>query len=326
MPIIPESSYRPPRFFSGPHIQTMYPTLFRKVQGVRYSRERLETPDEDFVDLDCSSIGSSKAAVVLHGLEGDSGRSYVRGMVRALNRGGWDAIALNFRGCSGVPNRTPRLYHSGETQDLDNVVDHAVRNHHYSHIALVGFSLGGNVILKYVGEQGARIRPEINRAVAFSVPCDLASSSVRLAEITNRLYLMRFMKMLREKIRIKKQIMPDKIDDSGLDDIKTFSQFDEQYTAPLHGFKSAQDYWEKSSSKQFLPGIAIPTLLVIAADDPFLGPACYPYGEADASNYLLLETPRHGGHVGFVEFNPDGEFWSERRAVGFLNAEDPLSP
>jgi uncharacterized protein len=324
VPVIAESSYRPPKFFSGPHIQTMYPTLFRKVQGVTYSRRRIDTRDGDFLDLDYSKTGAAKVVVLLHGLEGDSGRAYMLGMVRALNRGGWDAVAVNFRGCSGEPNRTPRLYHSGETQDLDHVVAHVVQEDQYSEVALVGFSLGGNVILKYVGEQGGSIRPEITRAVTFSVPCDLASSSIKMAEITNRLYLIRFMKMLREKILIKKRLMPDKIDDSGLDQIKTFAQFDDCYTAPLHGFKNAQDYWEKSSSRQFLPGIAIPTLLVTAADDPFLGPSCYPYREANASPCFFLETPRFGGHVGFVAFNPEGEFWSEQRATAFLNAPEPL--
>ncbi len=323
VPVISESCYVPPRFFSGPHIQTMYPTLFRKVEGVTYSRKRIETRDGDFLDLDYSTTGAAKVVVLLHGLEGDSGRSYILGMVRALNRGGWDAIAVNFRGCSGEPNRTPRLYHSGETQDLDHVVAHVVHEDHYSELALVGFSLGGNVILKYLGEQGSNIRPEIKRAVTFSVPCDLASSSIRLAEITNRLYLIRFMKMLREKIRIKKQLMPDQIDDSGLDQIKTFSQFDERYTAPLHGFKNAQDYWEKASSRQFLPGITIPTLLVTAADDPFLGPSCYPFRRSECQSLFLPGTPRFGGHVGFVAFNPEGEFWSEQRAVAFLNAAEP---
>jgi uncharacterized protein len=323
VPLIPESSYRAPRFFSNPHIQTMYPTLFRKVQGVTYGRKRIETRDGDFVDLDYAATGSSRAVVLLHGLEGDSGRSYMLGMVRAVQRSGWDAIAVNFRGCSGEPNRTPRLYHSGETQDLDEVLSFVAQQDHYAEIALIGFSLGGNVILKYLGEQGSSIRPHITKAVVFSVPCDLASSSIRLAEITNRLYLHRFMKMLRNKIRIKKQLMPDKIDDSGLDQVKTFKDFDERYTAPIHGFENAQDYWKKSSSRQFLPRIAIPALLVTAADDPFLGPSCYPYEEADASSCFFLETPRFGGHVGFVAFNPEREFWSEKRAVAFINAAVP---
>ena len=325
MPVIDKSSYRPPLFFSGPHMQTMYPTLFRKVRGVTYVRTRLETPDNDFLDVDRSSIGSSRAAVVLHGLEGDSGRSYVLGMVKALNRGGWDAIAVNFRGCSGEPNRQPRLYHSGETGDVGLVVDTLVHEGRYAELALVGFSLGGNVILKYLGEQGKSVRPQIKRAAVFSVPCDLASCASRLGERANRLYLIRFMKMLREKIAAKKRLMPDKIDASHLEQVKTFAQFDDRYTAPLHGFKSAEDYWKRSSSRPFLPSIAIPTLLVIAADDPFLGPTCYPHDEAQASRWLYLEVPRHGGHVGFVSFNSDDAFWSEQRAVAFLNTPDPLA-
>lgn len=325
MPVINDSSYRPPLFFSGHHMQTMFPTLFRTVEDVTYVRTRLETPDDDFLDVDRSCIGSSKAAVVLHGLEGDSRRSYILGMVRALNRNGWDAAAVNFRGCSGEPNRQPRMYHSGETQDVGLVLETLIREGQYTEIALVGFSLGGNVVLKYVGEQGEAIHPAIKRAVAFSVPCDLASCAVRLAEFGNRLYLIRFMKMLREKVAMKKRIMPDKIDDSGLALVKTFAQFDDRYTAPLHGFKDAQDYWERSSSRQFLPAIAIPTLLVSAADDPFLGPSCYPWEEAGASARLHLEVPRHGGHVGFVSFGPDGDYWSERRAVRFLNEPDPMA-
>jgi len=323
VPVIAESSYRPPLFFSSPHMQTMYPTLFRKVQGVTYARTRIDTPDGDFLDLDCSSIGSSKVAVVLHGLEGDSGRGYVRGMVRTLNRNGWDAIAVNFRGCSGEPNRLPRMYHSGETGDLAHVVGTIMGEGRYAELALVGFSLGGNVILKYLGEQGSLIHPAIKRGVVFSVPCDLASCAVRLAESGNRLYLFRFMKMLREKIRMKKALMPDRIDDRGLDQVKTFAEFDEQYTAPLHGFRDAQDYWERSSSRQFLARIAVPTLLVTAADDPFVGPSCFPHGEARASAHFFLEVPRHGGHVGFVSFTPDREYWSERRATAFLNAAVP---
>ena len=325
VPLIEKSSYQAPVFFSSPHMQTMFPTLFRKVPGVTYTRRRIETLDNDFLDLDCSATGSSKAAIVLHGLEGDSGRAYILGMVRALNRAGWDAIAVNFRGCSGETNRHPHMYHSGETRDLALVLNTVMQEGHYSELALVGFSLGGNVILKYLGEQGNAIHSSIKRAVAFSVPCDLASCAARLEEFANRLYLFRFMKMLREKIRVKKRLLPERIDDSDLDKVKTFAQFDERYTAPLHGFKNAEDYWEKSSSRQFLPHIAIPTLLVTAADDPFVGPSCYPYDEARASSCFFLEVPQHGGHVGFVSFNSGGDYWSDRRAVAFLNGSDPLA-
>jgi uncharacterized protein len=320
LPVIGESSYRPFWPFTNCHVQTVFPTLFRKVEAPSYVRRRIDTPDGDFVDLDFSSVGAGRAAVVLHGLEGDSQRSYIRGMVRALNRGNWDAVAMNFRGCSGEPNRTPRLYHSGETEDLRHVVSYLRSHHSYRELALVGFSLGGNVVLKYLGEESEAGKPIITRAAAFSVPCDLTSSGVRFAQIENRLYLKRFLKMLHGKIRDKMKIMPDRINDQGFDRIKSFTQFDDRYTAPIHGFESAEDYYRKASSKPFTPGIRVPTLLVNAADDPFLGPDCFPVGEAGDNPNLFLEIPSHGGHVGFVALNNNNEYWSEQRAISFLNS------
>ncbi len=321
LPIVKQSTYSPPPLFSNPHVQTVFPGVFRTVRGVRYHRERIETPDEDFVDVDWSKVGSNRVAPVLHGLEGDSGRAYVRGMVRALNKRGWDAVAMNFRGCSGECNRDLRFYHSGETEDIHAVLQHIVEPGDYAEVALVGFSLGGNVILKYLGEQGARLHPLVKKAVVFSVPCDLASSALKFNRLSNRFYLKRFLRMLRGKIRMKMQLMPGRITDEGYADIKTFKDFDDRYTSPICGFAGAEDYWAKASSKPGIPRIVIPTLLVNAADDPFLAKPCYPIDEAQASASFFLEIPDHGGHVGFVAFGPEGEYWSERRAVSFLNEE-----
>lgn len=318
MPIISESSYRAPFLFSNAHIQTIFPAVFRKVNEVRYQRERIETPDEDFLDLDWSSVGSERLAIVLHGLEGDSTRAYILGMVSALNQSGWDAVAMNFRGCSGECNKRLRFYHSGDTGDLDTVVSHVLSRKNYAVLSLIGFSLGGNVILKYLGEPDRIVPGSLEKAVVFSAPCDLTSGSRRLNEPSNRLYLRRFLRMLREKIRMKMEIMPEQINDHGYERIKDFKQFDDTYTAPSFGFKNAEDYWEKASSKPFLPNISIPTLLVNAADDPFLPEPCYPVEEARRSDTFFLEIPRYGGHVGFVAFNPSGRYWSESRAVSFL--------
>ena len=197
--MIPRSTYCPPALFSNPHVQTVFPSLFRRVPGIHYQRERIETPDGDFLDLDWSRNGSSGLGIVLHGLEGDSKRAYMLGMAKALNNAGWDAVCLNFRGCSGECNRRLRFYHSGETGDLHTVISHVVKQHTYLGIALIGFSLGGNVILKYLGEQGRRSHPLIKKAVAVSVPCDLASSSLKLSRSLNRIYLKRFLRMLRKK-------------------------------------------------------------------------------------------------------------------------------
>jgi uncharacterized protein len=320
LPVVKESTYRPPRFLGNAHFQTVLPTLFRKVHGVSYRRERIDTPDGDFVDIDISSIDSSKAAIVLHGLEGDSTRCYMLGMVRALNRNGWDAIAINFRGCSGECNRTIRFYHSGETGDLDTVINHINSRKKYSELALIGFSLGGNVVLKYIGENAERARLSIKAAAAFSVPCDLAAGAVKIGSRTNRLYMKRFLKLLHEKVRAKMTLFPELIDDNGYDQIRDFRDFDNRYTAPIFGFDSAEDYWRKASSKPLLTDIPVPTLLVSAADDPFLTPECYPFHEARANPNFFLEVPKHGGHVGFMAFNYDGQYWSESRAVKFLNS------
>lgn len=319
MPVIDGCTYRPPRFLSNPHVQTVFPSLFRKVQGVTYDRERLDTPDGDFIDLDWSRVRSRRVAIVLHGLEGNSQRAYVLGMVRALNRGGWDAVALNFRGCSGEINRTVRFYHSGDTEDLEQVLDSVASRGTYAEVALVGFSLGGNVVLKYLGERGGDHHPLLRRAAVFSVPCDLTSGARKIGSPANKVYMRRFLKMLGEKIRAKAAIMPELISDRGFEEIKNFQQFDDRYTAPLHGFTSAEDYWRRASSKPVLGEISVPTLLVDSADDPFLAAECYPRIEAGHNPMLFLEIPHAGGHVGFMAFNPQKEYWSESRAVAFLN-------
>jgi uncharacterized protein len=318
MPVLRHSFYCPPLFLRNGHLQTIYPNLFRSVEDITYRRQRIETPDGDFLDLDWSSIGARRGVVLAHGLEGNATRPYILGMVRALNHHGWDAVAWNFRGCSGQPNRKLRFYHSGDTPDLHTVLTHALKEVRYEHFALIGFSLGGNVILKYLGEQGRDARSRITAAVTFSVPCDLAGSAHRMARLDNIVYMKRFMRLLREKIQAKMKAFPGEIDDRGYERMRTFEEFDERYTAPLHGFKSAYDYWAEASSKPFLPRIAVPTLLVNALDDPFLSPSCFPYEEAALNPHLFLETPATGGHVGFASFKREGEYWSESRALAFL--------
>lgn len=315
MPITP-STFRPPLLLSEGHLQTILPTLLRRVTGVNYRRQRIATPDDDFLDLDWSTIGSNRLVILQHGLEGNTSRPYILGMVRAFNAAGWDALAWNFRGCSGQLNRQLRFYHSGATDDLHTVIAHAVAQQSYKQIGLVGFSLGGNVTLKYLGEQGGNTFPELVGAVTFSVPCDLAGSAARLAEPANRIYMKRFIDSLRSKVRQKMQAMPGMIEDHGIDRMRTFAEFDDRYTAPLHGFRDAEEYWSRCSSRQFIPCIHLPTLLVNAANDPFLSPSCFPVPEATASNTVTLEAPSSGGHVGFMGLRRT--YWSERRAVSFL--------
>jgi len=314
MPLL-ESTYRPPRGFANGHLQTIFPALFRHVPLVTRRRERIPTADGDFLDLDWNTDGQApRLAILSHGLEGDSGNAYIQGMARALVRRNWDVVAWNFRGCSGEPNRQIHSYHSGATEDLHTVITHAAPR--YRQIVLIGFSLGGNMTLKYLGEPG--VHPLVVGAAAFSVPCDLASSALQLESLANRIYMRRFLKSLRGKVRGKMRQFPGKIHDTGLDAMRTFREFDGAYTAPLHGFASADDYWSQASSRARLARIAVPALLVNAQDDPFLPAACFPREEAEASDLLFLETPERGGHVGFLSFNAQGEYWSEQRAAEFL--------
>jgi predicted alpha/beta-fold hydrolase len=321
MPLITSSSYEAPPLLRDGHALTVFPTLSRRVDGVDYQRSRLELVDGDFLDLDVSSAGAGRAVVISHGLEGHTDRAYVKGMVRAFNRAGWDAVAWNFRGSSGEPNRLLKFTHSGATEDLGAVVD-AVRGwRRYRTLALVGFSLGGNLTLKYLGERGDQVPSEIRAAVAFSVPCDLRGAAERMGAWGNRIYMRRFMADLRERMEVKARQFPGKLDLSDYDRMKTFREFDDRYTAPLHGFADAEEYWRRSGSGSVVGGIRVPTLLVNAEDDPFLSDTCFPRETAGASEWFYLESPRRGGHVGFVQFTEEGDYWSERRAVGFVGEQ-----
>jgi uncharacterized protein len=317
MPIVGHSTYKCPLFLSSGDLQTVLPGLVRQV-GLVYQRERIATPDKDFLDLDWVRKGSSRLAILSHGLEGDSKRHYVVGMVKALTGRGWDALAWNARGCSGEPNRVLRFTHSGATEDLHTVIRHVLATCAYSDLVLIGFSLGGNLTLKYLGERPPD--PRIKAALAFSVPCDLECSSVQLAKPANRIYMLRFLTTLRQKVRALAQLMPDKINDRGYQELRNFKDFDDRYTAPIHGFENAQDYWRKCSCKQFLNTISVPTLLINARNDPFLADECYPADEAESNLNLHLEIPPQGGHVGFMSVNKAGEYWSETRGASFLNA------
>ena len=316
--------YTPPPFMGNGHIQSIFPSLFRKVTDLEYTRERIPTPDGDFLDLDWAPLntgkgpGSNKLAIISHGLEGCAHRAYVKGMARAVNTAGWDALAWNYRGCSGEDNATLRFYHNGATDDLAQVIQHAGDKGNYKEIALVGFSLGGNLSLVHLGRDN--VDPRVSRAIVFSVPCDLFAAARTLALPQNRIYMKRFLRMLRGKIQAKAQKFPGAIDDAGYEEITDFKGFDDRYTAPIHGFKSAEDYWEQCSSIQYLPHINRPCRIINAMNDPFLSRECYPIAQAGYNENIQLSMPKSGGHVGFIKFNSQGRYWSEQQAVDFLTA------
>ena len=316
MPTI-TSEYNPPFLFKNAHFSTIYSGVVRKVSGVDQERERITLSDGDFLDLDWSyaQTPSRKVLILLHGLEGSAQRPYITGSAKVANANGYDACAINFRGCSGVANTLYRSYHSGATEDLDAVIEHILSLNTYDSLYLKGFSLGGNLSLKYVGEN-RELPKEVKAVVAVSVPCDLYSSLKQLLFPKNFLYAKRFKEHLVAKMRIKQQLFPSKISDSDIANIITLKDFDDIYTSKAHGFKDAMDYYKKSSCLQFLPHITLPSLIINARNDSFLGPECYPYKEAEENSSVLLEIPSSGGHVGF--YGNKNITYTEKRALKFF--------
>jgi predicted alpha/beta-fold hydrolase len=238
-------------------------------------------------------------------------------MAKVMLTNGYDVLTWNYRGCSEELNKQKRFYHSGATDDLDTVVVHAIKKG-YTSIYLVGFSLGGNITLKYLGEDRQK-HMAIKKAATLSVPMDLGTSCDTISTPRNFLYSRRFLKSLADKVLRKSKVWND-IDVSALSTIKTLRKFDDAYTAPLHGFQNAADYYKKCSSIHFVNDISIPTLILNAENDPFLSKECYPIDLLKNHQAVKLEIPSHGGHVGFAQFGQNGLYWSEQRTLQFFKA------
>lgn len=318
MPLL-DSDYRKPLVYFNAHVETILPALFRRVKGLFYEREVLELKDGDFIDLDwLKNSGSRQLVILTHGLEGDTQRAYIRGMAKIFYSQGWNVLAWNHRGCSGRLNRLPRFYHSGASEDLRSVVGHAQNSGCFDRVVLIGFSLGGNMTLKYLGEEGGKLSPLIEKAIVFSVPLHLSSCSKKLSRPSNLVYSQKFLQSLKHKIRLKARKMPDKIPLDPLKKVKTLKDFDDHYTAPLSGFADAEDYYQQSSSLFFVERIQLPTLVVNAQNDPFLSPESYPFELIGQLETVWLETPDKGGHCGFTLLGRKF-YWSELRAWQFVN-------
>ena len=318
MPLLKSPSYKPPFYLFNKHLETIVPSTLRKVDLPPYKRERLVTPDHDFLDLDWLQNNAADLVIISHGLEGSSDRPYIKGMAKAFLERGWDVLAWNCRSCSGELNLARRMYHHGATDDVETVVNHVVANFSYRRIAMVGFSMGGSLTLKYLGEGGREIPKEIYRAAVFSVPCDLGSSSRALSSWDNTIYRRRFMSKLYRKLQAKLAQQPDlPIDLNSFNKIKNFSEFDTCYTAPLHGFKDSDDFYAQASAGRYIPGIKVPTLLVNALNDPMLPQSCFPIEAVRNHPYVYLEIPARGGHVGFSQ-GKDKPTWAEERALAWM--------
>ncbi|MDQ8186082.1 alpha/beta fold hydrolase [Pelagicoccus sp. SDUM812002] len=296
------------------------PNLSRRRFPVRYRRDRVELGDGDFVDLDTmnseGSESSDTCVLALHGLEGSSEAPYVKSLAKALSGSDWDLVAMNMRGCSEELNRTLRFYHSGETGDLGEVL--SVLEHRYRRLFLFGFSLGGNVVLKYMGENPSAINPIVKGAVAVSAPIDLEGSALKIGEKENRFYMRRFIRLLSEKVEAKAKVYPEELDAIGVRDLQSFLAFDGRYTAPLNGYLSAEDYWRKCSALNWLQDIRVPSLLINARNDPFLSEACFPESVVLENSALYSVYPNRGGHLGFPSRREVDRAWHEAVALRFL--------
>jgi len=316
-------SFRPAWWVPGPHAQTLWGKLVRRQAPLPTRVERWDTPDGDFVDIHrLTGKPGAPRVVLLHGLEGTARSHYAQGLLGEMHRRGWSADLLIFRSCGDEPNRNRRFYHSGETSDLGFVLDRLIASHPDQQFALAGVSLGGNVLLKYLGEQGTAVPSQIVAAAAVSVPFDLGRGCSYIDHGFSRIYQKYFMDSLKEKTREKVTRYPDLIDPTAIDSLRTLREFDNAITAKLHGFADAEDYYESCSSLRFLHAISIETLLLNAVDDPFLPPRVLDEVRAVAANnsHLHVEFPEHGGHAGFVGgVNPFAPvYYLERRVGEFL--------
>lgn len=316
MPII-NSTYKPPFYLRNGHVSTILPSIFRKVEGIAYVRERIITPDDDFLDIDWIKKGNNKLVIVFHGLEGNSNRHYVKGVAKHFSANKWDVAAWNARSCSGEINKQPRLYHHGDVEDIETSINHIIAHNLYKEIALVGFSMGGAMILNYLSDSAVNRPTIISKAVVVSPPVEVGDSAKQLEKQSMTFYRKRFLSKLKVKMKQKSVMCPSFIKVDGIDKINTFAEFDDRYTAPLHGFVSTKEFYKNASSKHQLNRITIPTLLLIAKDDPFMPPSCYPLDEAKNHPNLYLELPEKGGHVGFPLKNHQHS-WMEIRALEFI--------
>ena len=318
------TAYRPPAWLPGGHAQTIYPLLVKPGPHV-YRRERWQTPDEDFIDLDWSAGSApllekpeTPLVVLFHGLEGSSDSHYARALMHALAATGWAGVVVHWRGCSGEPNRRPRVYHSGDTAEIDWILRRLKTAHGARPLFAVGVSLGGNVLLKWLGERESEASQLLRAAAAISAPMDLAACGHNLARGFNRVYTRHFLASLVPNAAAKLRQFPDLFDARRLNEVRTVFEFDDLVTGPLHGYAGAEDYWRRASSKPGLCAIGLPTLILNARNDPFMPATALPT-KAEVSPSVTLELPQAGGHVGFVSGRLPGNLdWLPRRVLRFF--------
>lgn len=315
----PVPDYVPPRWLIGRHFQTLLPVFLPRPR-VPYRRERWELPDGDFLDLDwLDGRADTPLLVLFHGLEGSSRSHYARALMSALRARGWRGVVVHFRGCSGAPNRLPRAYFAGDSAEIGYVIGRLRTDHPGVPFYAVGVSLGGNALLKWLGEQGDAARALVTRAAAISAPVDLAAAGAALDRGFTRIYTRHFLRTLKAKGRAMLRRFPGLFDGDALRRVHSIHAYDDLVTAPLHGFRDADDYWRHCASKPLLRSIGVPTLILNARNDPFMPETVLPQADA-VSPAVSLEFPMQGGHVGFVTGRFPGRLdWLPRRIFAFLS-------
>lgn len=315
------NQFKPAWWLPTSHLQTLWPAICRsEIKNLSLSRERIELPDGDFIDLDwCDKERKGPTVLILHGFEGSISSHYAKGMMAAIRQQGWRGVFMHFRGCSGEPNRLPRGYHSGETKDVDYIVNLLAKREDHAVIAAIGYSLGGNVLLKWLGET-AENNP-LTAAVAISVPLELHKAAARIEKGFSRFYQWYLIKCARKRLLKKFEEIPHPFDFEMLSEIEGLKDLDGKYTVPLHGFTSIDEYYTTASSRQYLRNIQVPTLLVQAKDDPFMTEDVIPTKD-EVSAAVTLEVTETGGHVGFIGGNLPWRphYWLEERIPAYLKA------
>lgn len=324
MPIL-KTNFTPTLPFRNPHFNTVYRPFFMKDKA-HYKRKRITTWDNDFLDLDFSIVKSKSVVLLIHGLEGSAASNYMVTAANELNLNGFDAVAMNLRSCSEEDNLLLETYHSGKTDDVHFVVNHLTDNYNYDNIIICGYSLGGNLTLKYLGEYDD-IPAIVKGGIAISVPVDLTSSQAELNKLKNKLYLTEFLRSIKLKILEKADKHPSfKLDKKLLFKATKFRHLEKQYTVPVFGFNNSEDYWEKASSKPYIPKIKHTTLLINSKDDSFLSKECFPIEEAKNSNSFYLMMPNYGGHVGFISSFTSENRWIEHQIINFIKKKLHINP
>jgi uncharacterized protein len=320
MPII-KSTYHPSPIWRNPHVSTIYPSTFRKVMGVNYTREKLELSDGDFLDLDWSKLSenNTKLAIFTHGFLGNSTRPYLLGGVKSFNSANYDALAWNHRGLGGENNRFEKITTHGSSGDLEEVINHVLSTKQYTEIILVGYSKGGNISMKYAGEKGENIPSEIKKIVAISSPTDLQGSVDVMGK--KGFYTERFKTKLLKFLLNRSELIDNQILKE-IPKMKYLDDITDHYIAPLQGFKDARDYYEQCAAMPFVDKIRVPTLILNAKNDPVLSESCAMLEVAKNSDYIFSEFPNYGGHCGFYQPNSDGLYWGDRRMIEFVKQDE----